>query len=130
MATKNATTLYEAQPIQPRLYSLKLPKNNTGPYSLKSGRQENVNSDMNAANVLLSIHGHAMPTVLTALFTFREIRPHWRNLLNMEKNGITLKSARPKTLPWRMILSPAAKCLICLLPGFVNSTQKQITSSK
>lgn len=37
---------------------------------------------------------------------------------------------RPKTLPWRMILSPAARCLICLLPGFVNSTPKQITSSK
>ena len=130
MATKKATTLYEVQPIQPRLYSLKLPKNNIRPYSLKSGRQENVNSDMGAANVLLSILGHAMPTVLSALFTLREILLHWRNLLNMEKNGIPLKSVRLKTLPWRMILSPAARCLICLLPGFVNSTPRQITSSK
>lgn len=127
---KNATTLYEVQPIQPRLYSLKLPKNNIRPYSLKSRQQENVNSDMGAANAPLSIRGRAMPTVLSALFTFREIRLHWRNLQNTEKNGMHLKSARPNTLPWRMILSPVAKCLICLLPGFVNSTQKQITSSK
>ena len=85
---KNATTLYEVQPIQPRLYSLKLPKNNIRPYSLKSGWQENVNSDMGAANAPLSIRGHATLTALSALFTFRETRHHWRNLLNMEKNGM------------------------------------------
>lgn len=37
---KNATTLYEVQPIQPRLYSLKLPKNNIRPYSPARKREQ------------------------------------------------------------------------------------------